>query len=221
MTAAFAQLTRTGLEDCAHRATRRTFGRGDVIFHQGDRPTRFHTMVAGWVRILQAGPDGEVSAIRFVGQGELFGAFALFGGAGYPADAIAAEDVVELSWSESDMRMLIDSYPVIAVNLLNIAAQRLAELQDRVRELSTQSAEQRIANALMRLASTCSLQSSAAPLDIGSPLARKDVATLSGTTLHTASRILSRWTRCGIISSASRHISIALPSELRRIARGG
>lgn len=216
----FAGLSAPQLEDCARWASRRQFAKGDLIFHQGGRPARFHAIVSGWVRILQAGPDGELSVIRFVGPGEIFGAFALFTENGYPADATTAVASVELSWSESQLRQLIELYPRIAMNLVGVAARRLSELQERFREVSTQRAEQRIANALLRIARLGNGTMDRTPVEIPLLLTRKDVAALSATTLHTASRVMAAWERRGLLTSTGRRLSIRLPAELARLGDG-
>jgi CRP-like cAMP-binding protein len=217
----FQGLTESALQDCADRAVRRSLVKGESIFHQGDRRVRLHALVAGWVRVLQAGPDGELSLIRFVGPGESFGAFAIFTGEGYPADASAAGESVELSWSAVHLRHLLERHPPIAVNLLNVAARRLAELQERVREISTQPADQRIANALLRLSRKGGEGQSDGSILILPPLARKDVAGVSRTTLYTASRVMSGWERKGIIETRRGRVSIKRLPQLQRIADGG
>lgn len=217
---AFAGLAPQALQECVEGAVRRTLKKGEPVFHQGDRPARFHALLSGWVRILQAGADGELSVIRIVGAGELFGSFAMFSGNAYPADAIAAADGIELSWSETQFRQLMERYPAIAVNLVTIASQRLLELQERLREISTQPAERRIASALLRLARKGSKQHNDGRLEILLPLVRKDIAALAATTLYTASRTMAAWEREGIVASSARRISIRLPSDLRRIADG-
>ena len=74
----FAGLPKDALQDIARTAVaRRRLVKGELIFRQGDRPARCHAVLSGWVRILQAGTDGELSVLRFVGRGELFGAFAM------------------------------------------------------------------------------------------------------------------------------------------------
>jgi CRP-like cAMP-binding protein len=217
----FAGLSSQALHDCANGAIRRRLRKGEPIVHQGDRPARFHVLHSGWVRIMQAGRDGELSLIRFVGPGEPFGSFAIFTGQGYPADATAITDSLEFSWSEADLRHLIDRHPAIAINLVTLAARRLAELQERVREISTQHVEQRIANTLLRLAHKGGKGSVVdGGMDIVLPLLRKDIAAMSATTLHTASRVLSAWGRQGLISATARRVSITRPSALERIAEG-
>lgn len=216
----FAGFSAPQLEDCARGASRRHLAKGQLVFHQGGKPARFHALLSGWVRILQTGPDGGLSIIRFVGPGEIFGAFALFAEQGYPADATAAVDARELSWSESQLRELIERYPRIAMNLVGVAARRLSELQERFREVSTQCAEQRVANALLRISRTRDSIRNQTPVEIPLPLTRKDVAALSATTLHTASRVMAAWERRGILISAGRLMSIVLPTELARIGEG-
>lgn len=216
----FADLDDAAQMQCARSALRRLLFKGEPVFHQGDRPTRFHVLLSGWVRILQAGADGGLSVVRFVGPGEVFGSFALFTERGYPADAIAAADAVELSWTEAQLRQLIDQYPSIAMNLMAVAARRLADLQERVREISTQRSEPRIANALLRLARKGSEPRIDGGIEMLMPLARKDIAAMSATTLHTASRTMSAWQRCGILASSRQRISIIKPTELKRIGDG-
>jgi len=90
-------------------------------------------------------------------------------------------------------------------------------MQNRTRELATQRAERRIAHALMRLACQ-SGGSTPAGTAIPFPLRRKDVADVAGTTLHTASRILTGWEKEGLVFSQRRRLTIRNTSELLRIA---
>lgn len=108
-------------------------------------------------------------------------------------------------------------YPQIAINAIRIIGKRLQEMQDRMRELATQRAERRIAHALVRLAQQ-SGNSTAAGTAIAFPLRRKDVADVAGTTLHTASRILTGWERAGLLVSQRRRLTIRNTTELLRIA---
>jgi CRP-like cAMP-binding protein len=101
--------------------------------------------------------------------------------------------------------------------MVALAGRRLAELQERVREVSTQQAPSRIANALLRLAQKSDRRTDGGAIEIAIPLVRRDIAALSGTTLHTASRVMASWDRQGIIVSAGRCISVNSMDELARI----
>lgn len=190
----FLGLPLSVLEIVASAARSRRAQSGTQIFNQGDESVRAHAVLEGSVRISQSGSDGAQVVVRFIGPGELFGAVALFTDRRYPADATALEETVEVSWSEAELLDLMTSHPQIAINAIRIIGHRLQEMQNRTRELATQRAEQRIAHALMRLARQ---SGGGAPTGtaIPFPLRRKDVADVAGTTLHTASRILTGWER--------------------------
>lgn len=213
----FAGLPISVLEIVAATARPRYVSRGTRIFNQGDEGVRAHTVIEGGVRISQTGSDGAQVVLRFIGPGNIFGTVALFTDGCYPADATALADTLEASWSESELLDLMRRYPEIAINAIRIIGHRLYDMQNRMRELATQRAERRIAHALMRLARQ-SGYSTAAGTAIPFPLRRKDVADVAGTTLHTASRILTGWEKAGLLISRRRHLTIRNTSELLRIA---
>jgi CRP-like cAMP-binding protein len=86
-----------------------------------------------------------------------------------------------------------------------------------MRELATQRAERRVAHAVLRLASQAG-HSTVAGTAIEFPLRRKDVADIAGTTLHTASRILTTWEKAGLLATRNQHLTIRQPLEILRIA---
>lgn len=205
------------LKIAAALARWRCLSNGARIFRQGDEDARAHVIVAGGVRISQTGSNGAQVVMRFICAGEMFGTVALFTDRKYPADATAIGETVEASWREADLLDLMTRFPQIGINAVRIIGWRLQEMQNRARELATQSAEQRIANTLIRLARQ-SGRSTAARTTILLPLRRKDVADISGTTLFTASRVLTRWERDGLVTNQRRRLTIENTSKLQRIA---
>lgn len=186
------------------------------IFSQGDDDVRAHAVLEGAVSIIQSGSDGTQVVMRIAGPGQIFGTVAIFTDRRYPADAITMCETVEASWSEADLQHLLGAFPDIAVSLIRIVGRRLQEMQERVRELATGSAERRIAATVLRLAAQAGSRTSAG-IAIGLPLRRKDLADMAGTTLHTASRVLSAWGRAGIIAKSERILTVIRLSELRAI----
>ena len=213
----FVGLPAPVLEIVAAVARRRRVPGGTRIFNQGDEGVRAHAVIEGGVRISQTGSDGAQVVVRFICPGEMFGTVALFTDRRYPADATAMGETVEASWSEPELLDLMTRYPQIAINAICIIGKRLQEMQNRMRELATQRAERRIAHALVRLAQQ-SGHSTAAGTAILFRLRRKDVADVAGTTLHTASRILTGWEKAGLLVSQHRRLTIRNTSELLRIA---
>ena len=213
----FQGLAPPALHDVLGVARVRRISRETRIFSQGNPGVRAHALVEGSVRISQSGSDGAQTVMRFIGPGEMFGTVALFTDGRYPADAIAVAHSLEVSWSEGELLELMGRHPKIAINVIRIIGTRLQEVQDRVRELSTQRAERRVAHAVLRLAR----QAGHSTIDgtaIEFPLRRKDVAALSGTTLHTASRILTGWEKAGLVLTRNQRLTIRGTAEIARIA---
>ncbi|MEO6380593.1 MAG: Crp/Fnr family transcriptional regulator [Nitrobacter sp.] len=213
----FRGLPAAALDDVLASASSRHFARDFRVFNQGETRVRAHVLIDGWIRISQSGSDGAQIVLRFIGPGDTFGAISLFTDRRYPADADTLTDATEVSWSDRALLDLMNNHPQIAINAIRIVGQRLQETQHRVRELATQRAERRVAHAVLRLlrqAGTTTARGSV----IGFPLRRKDVADIAGTTLYSASRILSAWERAGWLKTLDRRIAVESPSDLMRIA---
>lgn len=211
-----------GLGDAALDAARRNararrVAKGTRLFAQGDAARRCHALIHGRIKIAQSGLDGQQLVVRFIGPGEMFGALALFVDHRYPADALAVSDSVEVSWDEAELQLLMRRFPEIALNGLAIVGRRLGEAQHRLRELSTEPVEQRIARALLRLARQAG-RKGADGTTIDLPLRRQDIAELTGSTLHTVSRILAGWEQRGIARGGRQRVVIADAAAVAEIA---
>ncbi|HEY2417887.1 MAG TPA: Crp/Fnr family transcriptional regulator [Steroidobacteraceae bacterium] len=213
----FRGLTSRALEAVAASARMCRFPKDGLIFNQGDSEVRAHAVVEGVVRIAQSGSDGAQVVVRYIGPGEMFGTVSLFTDGHYPADAVAVCDTQVASWSEPELLALMRGYPRIAINVIRIIGKRLQEAQERMRELATQPAERRVAHAVLRLAEQVG-HSTTDGTTIEFSLRRKDIADIAGTTLHTASRILTAWQKAGWLASRKQRLTVRNPTEIRRIA---
>jgi CRP-like cAMP-binding protein len=213
----FHGLPPSALELVAAAAQMRRLPKGALVFNQGDAGVRAHAVVEGGVRIGQSGSDGAQVVVRFIGPGEMFGTVALFTDGSYPADAVTLDETLEASWSEAELLELTHRYSQIAINVIRIIGKRLQEVQNRVRELATQRAERRVAHVLLRLARQAG-HSTVDGTAIAFPLRRKDIADIAGTTLHTASRILTSWEKAGLLVSHNQRLTLRNLSAIERIA---
>ena len=100
---------------------------------------------------------------------------------------------------------------------MHALGERLQESQARVVEMSTEAVERRIAHALLRLANQGGRKTEEGIL-IDFPISRQDIAQMTGTTLHTVSRIMSAWEVMEIVSSGRQKVLIRDPHRLYRLA---
>lgn len=216
-TALFEGLPDADLRALLDSAQERSLVEGEFFFMQGDPATRSFVLVQGKVRLSQVNPDGQQVIQGYIGPGREFGIIAAVGASHYPVSAQAAGRSVALGWDQMVFKRMIAENPQVAQNALQIMARQIAEFQTRVRELSTQRVERRVARALLRLAQQSGRKTEAGVL-IDLPLSRQDLAELTGTTLFTVSRILKGWETRGLVRSQRERVTITSPHGLVTIA---
>jgi CRP-like cAMP-binding protein len=194
------------------RITKRT-----RIFNQGAPAQACHLLIQGRAKIVQTGSDGEQVLIHLVGPGEMYGIAAVFLRTGYPADAFAITDCMDLRWPAKTMTELMMEYPILTMNALAIVAIRYQEAQHRLREIVHQSVERRIAHAVLRLARNAGRRVGH-HIEIEVPLLRQDMAELAGTTMFTVSRVLNDWGARGIVDASRHRIVVRQMHALTAIA---
>ena len=172
-------------------AEQRSVAAGDVLFTAGEPACAVHVVVSGVVHLVQRTANGSRMIVKYVRPGEVFGSPALLGRF-YPTDAIAVTDCVELQWSSEVMRWLVDRYPPMAFNVIRDLERRLREMEGRLRDLSSEPVEQRLARAILQLVDAYG-ELTEEGIEIPFPVSRQDLADLIGSTLHVVSRSLSAW----------------------------
>lgn len=187
--------------------------KGEFFFHQEETAVAFYIVVEGRVRLSQVTPEGHQVIIRFLGPGEGMGIIVVLSNTVYPLSAEVTADCTALRWDYEATIRLMETFPGLAINGLRLVAGRFHELQNRYRELATQRVERRVAHTLLRLArQTGKRNEEGILLDL--PLSRQDLGEMTGTTLYTVSRILSKWEGEGLIRTKREQVTIVNPHDL-------
>lgn len=192
---------------------------GEYFFFQGDPAQRTYFVLEGKVKLAQLTTDGQQVLMEYIGPGRIFAIIAVIPNAKYPVSSQAAGEAAVLFWQRETMNTLRESYQGLSGNLLRVMATQIGEFQNRIRELSTQRVERRIARVLLRLAQQTGRKLPDGDL-IDLEISRKDLAEMTGTTLYTVSRTLSQWENEGLINSHRGHVVIRHTHELVRLADG-
>jgi len=215
----FAGLSPAEQDELLRQARSIRYPKGTAVFDQGANADRFFLLLHGHLRVEKTTPQGLQSVVRYVSAGELFGVAQAMNLRRYPATAIAAVESIALAWPSSSWQRLIAKYPSLASSALQTVGGRLQDTQARVMEISNEHVEQRVANALLRLAKQAGRKVDAG-LEIDFPISRQDVAEMTGTTLHTVSRILSAWESQGLVEGGRQRIVLRDAVGLRALAQG-
>jgi CRP-like cAMP-binding protein len=214
---AFAGLQAGDLDAILAAARSSRFPKDSEIFAQDAEANHFFLLLSGHVRVVRTTPDGDQMIARYINEGELFGIAVAMGRTTFPASAVAAVDCVVLVWPNAAWPGLQSRFPAFGASAYQTIGARLQETQARVMEMSTQQVEQRIASAVLRLA-TQSGRKTSEGIEIDFPISRQDIAEMTGSTLHTVSRLLSAWEDEGIVRSGRQKVTVADPHALMLIA---
>lgn len=214
---AFAGLEGKDLDAILSLARSSRFPRDSEIFAQEGEASSFFLLLSGHIRVVRTSPEGHQVVARYINEGELFGIAMAMGRTTYPATAVAAVDCVVLSWPNSAWRDFQSRFPAFGASAYKTIGTRLQETQAQVMEMSTQQVEQRIAHALLRIVSQ-SGRKTPEGIEIDFPITRQDIAEMTGTTLHTVSRLLSAWEEEGIVRGGRQKVTVTDPHALMLVA---
>lgn len=192
---------RVGVEDrrrVADVARTRTYGKGETIFAEGDPSEVFFTIASGRVKIVKMLASGKDVIIEIFGAGDPFGAVAAYEGRPFPASAIALEDTTCLLVPRQAFFSLLEQHPSLVRGLLLGLTLRLIELTNRLADMSGARVEARFARFFLKIAET-SGRLERGGVFVPLPLTRQELADLTGTTIETAIRIMSRWGKENVV----------------------
>jgi len=189
--------------------------RGTTIYEH-ERPAHFcYKVIEGAVRLLRLLPDGRRQILEVCLPQETFG---LENGDRYSAAAEAIGDVVLLRCPRDCIAELQDDRPETRQKMLSMLSRGLCAAQDHVAMLGHQSAKERVACYLLRLAE----EHEDRPRTVQLPMGRQDMADYLGLTIETTCRSLSDLKTKRIISTPDRHrIVIHDFAALESVAQGG
>ena len=207
----FSRLNDEELAELADLAVERSFAPDEFIFWEGDSSDWFYIVADGKVKVLKYSSLGKEFIIAFFGPGEMFGEVAVFEKKPYPASAQAVAETKVLGIKREDFLSFLAGRPEVALRIINVLGGRLRDAQSRLRDLSGERVEQRLASILLMLSSK---------LGPVLPLTRQEVADMAGTTTETAIRVMSRLKDGGIIRSVRGKIIILDETKLRLLSEG-
>jgi CRP/FNR family transcriptional regulator, nitrogen oxide reductase regulator len=213
----FRGLDREEIEEVVAAADLRTVTDGAFFFLEEDSAQHAYILLDGKVKLTQVTTDGQQVILGYLVPGRVYGVIAVLKKVAFPVSAQAVGISRALSWDHQTMNKVMEKYPRMALNALRIMAVQIREFQNRVRELSTQQVEQRVALAVLRLARQSGKKTEQGVL-IDLPLSRQDLAEMTGTTLYTVSRVLTVWEKKGLVQSKRQQVTITKPHGLVVIA---
>jgi CRP/FNR family cyclic AMP-dependent transcriptional regulator len=176
-------------------ARRRTFARGEVVFHDGDPAEAMHLVVKGRFAVRVTTPLGDTVLLSLQGPGDVFGELALLDGVSKRSATVAALEPGEtLSVIRDEFRQLAARHASVNDVLVTLLAAQLRRSNERLVEAHYVDADTRVRRRLRELAELYA--------DGTIPLTQEDIAEIAGTSRATVNRVLREEEKRGSIELA-------------------
>jgi CRP-like cAMP-binding protein len=142
-TAIFADLDDTELGKVADICREQRYQPGETVFKEGDPGNRLFLIAQGEVRISRQIPGSGEEALAVLKIGACFGEMAVFDRSERSTDAISNGGCTLATISRSELEMLLDFEPDVAVKVLRsmvrLLAVRLRATNDNLRSILAMS----------------------------------------------------------------------------------
>jgi CRP-like cAMP-binding protein len=197
------------------RGSRRSYRRGDVIFHKGDPSNTIYMVVQGRAKILLPGDERKRVVLRVLERGDLFGEQSLFDGSPRAATVVAAELTDVLAFDRHEFLGLLQTHPQLALELLRVLSQRLRDANGFIEDTVFLDVAARLAKKLLELSEAYGRDSMLGTI-IALRITQHDLAAMLGVTRESVNKHLQAYRARGIIDFDRQRIVILRPSELQR-----
>jgi CRP-like cAMP-binding protein len=194
-----------------------SLGKREELFHKGDEGAQAYVVIRGKLKALTTSEDGDDVVFSILGPGEVFGEIALLGGTPRTATVTAIDPCELLIIDRRDFLSVLRGHPDVAINLLDVLAQRMKRVSELVEDTLFLNLPLRLAKKLASLSQAYG-QPHAQGLRLDLNLSQEEWGDLVGTTRESINKQLRAWTEEGLITIDQGYIVICDRRELEKLA---
>ena len=188
---------------------------GQGFIDEGEPATCFFIVTVGTAKLFKLLPDGRRQITGFVGPGQFLG-LAVSGTYAFSAEVI--EPVRYCRFPRAALRTLLDDFPLMEKQLLEVASNELVAAQEQMLLLGRKTARERLASFLLTQ-SRRGMPSGHLRRQFMLPVTRNDIADYLGLTIETVSRTFTRLGAEGLIDITTHNgLVICDPVGLEKLA---
>lgn len=213
--ALLASMTAERRAALAKRCAWRAFAVGEEILARDEPADAVLFIVEGRVRVVDFSVGGREVAYAVVEAGGHVGELGVIDGAPRSASIVALDPCRVAFLPAAAFWTLIDAESGVARALLRRLARIIRDNDEKITELATMGAMQRVYRELLRLARP--LPGGVALVVEGLPT-QETLASRLGTTRETVARVLAQLVRAGVTTREGRRLTIHRPAELELLA---
>jgi CRP-like cAMP-binding protein len=198
-------------------ARRRSFRKGEIVFHEGDPADALHLVTSGHLAVQVATPDGERATLNVLGPGAHVGELALLPGQEAhrrSATVLALEPAETRVLAAAAFHAVREEFPAVSQILVDLLADRVRELSERLLEAMYVGLDRRVYRCLLRLTE---VYAAGTPPTVV-PMTQDQLSDLVGGTRPSVNQVLQRLQDQGVVELGRGRVSVLKPADLQRKA---
>ena len=177
---------------------KKIYKKGDIILFEHDEGNTLFFIVQGEVKISRESDDGREVILSLLHDSDVFGEMSLLDGMPRSANVTAMEDTELYMIKREDFLELINNHPNVSIDLLEEITHRLREAGMRIKSLSLNDAEGKVATVLLQIADEKGKIKNGI-VEIEKLPFQHDLANMAGTSRETISRTLHTFAKKGLV----------------------
>lgn len=175
------------------------YGRGEIIFNEGDPAEFAYKVLNGVVRLCKHLSDGRRQIAQFLLPGDFF-SFMELSQHSFTAEAVS--DVTLACYPQRQFERVVEERPGLRRRFAMLLSKRIHDSQNHLVILGRQMAKEKLASFLLMLVQRQG-EDAGAPIDV--QMSRQDIADYLGLTIETVCRVLSDMKRSRVIDIPNVH----------------
>jgi CRP/FNR family cyclic AMP-dependent transcriptional regulator len=210
----FSDLPKQELVDIRQAALIKSCRRNRFLVVEGDFTEHLYIVLAGKVKASILSPaNGRETLLAIYSTGDFFGEVSLMDGGASPVNFSVMEDCRLALISRDVFTRLIANDNGILRRILQVYCSQFRNSWEKIRELTCDKVENRLQNALLRLARKHGIQDSRGII-INLKISHRELAEMIGATRESVSRRLSQLKKSGVLNQERYRLVILKPKDL-------
>ena len=195
---------------------KKNYQKGTIILFEHDEGNAFFFIVKGEVKISRESNDGREVILSLLQDADVFGEMSLLDGLPRSANVTAMEDTELYMIKREDFLELLNNHPDVSIALLEEITHRLREAGLRIKSLSLNDAEGKVAMVLLQIAEEKGKIKNGI-VEIEKLPFQHDLANMAGTSRETISRTLHSFAKKGLVELEGSKLRIINYEQFKEI----
>lgn len=188
----------------------KSYNTKSLIYTEGDTPRYIYFLHQGKVKIVKMNKEGKEVVLELCSSNDFFGYWGVLEDQKHEETAEVLEDSVIWQIPIEDFKSLLSNNAAVSGKFLKLLSKNLLIKESKILELAYESVRKRVANALVSLSDIYAIDG-----HFCMRVPRELVASMAGTSVETAIRMLSEFKTDGYIDIKSSEITILAYQKLK------